>query len=104
MRARRFGHTLGILRAAGFACLGLEPASPDSLAATVARMDAGTPIALVLGAEGSGLRPGTRANCDSLVSIPIRGDQGSLNVSAASAVALYELRRRGRSPGGTDEA
>ena len=104
VRARRFAHALGILRASGFACLGLEPASPDSLAAAVARMNADKPIALVLGAEGSGLRPGTRANCDSLVSIPIRGDQGSLNVSAASAVALYELRRRGRSPSSTGEA
>ena len=95
VRARRFAHTLGMLGGAGFVRLGLEPGASDSLASAMARVEAGCPIAIVLGAEGSGLRPRTRANCDSLVSIPMRNDQGSLNVSAAAAVALYEVRRRG---------
>jgi 23S rRNA (guanosine2251-2'-O)-methyltransferase len=48
---------------------------------------------LVLGAEGSGLRPRVRAACDDVVALPLRGRVGSLNVAAVAAVLLYEATR-----------
>jgi 23S rRNA (guanosine2251-2'-O)-methyltransferase len=51
-------------------------------------------IALVLGAEGKGVRPLVRRTCDAAVSIPLLGDVGSLNVSVAAGVLLYEARRQ----------
>ena len=53
--------------------------------------------AIVLGAEGKGLRPLVKRTCDALVAIPLAGNVESLNVSVAAAVLLYEARRqRGR--------
>jgi 23S rRNA (guanosine2251-2'-O)-methyltransferase len=49
---------------------------------------------LVLGAEGKGVRPLVRRTCDDTVSIPQRGRIGSLNVSVAAALLLYEARRQ----------
>ena len=57
---------------------------------------AGDGICLVLGAEGSGLSRLVRERCDLIVSIPMRGRLSSLNVSAAAALATYEVARHRR--------
>ena len=57
-------------------------------------VDLTVPTALVLGSEGSGVRPLVRKTCDHLARIPIAGQVGSLNVAAAGAVALYEVARQ----------
>jgi len=57
-------------------------------------MDGLQAIALVLGAEGDGLRRLTREKCDGLFSIPMYGMVESLNVSVAAGISLYEIRRQ----------
>ncbi len=52
------------------------------------------PVVLVMGSEGSGLRPRVADTCDALVSVPMRGRAASLNVSAAAAVLLFEAVRQ----------
>ena len=51
-------------------------------------------MALVMGSEGKGMRRLTREACDELVSIPMQGSVESLNISVATAVCLYEIRRQ----------
>ena len=79
------------LRAKAVWTVGLDPEGDRS----VYDLDLGSEaVALVVGAEGAGLSHLARARCDVGVSIPQRGHLGSLNVSAAGAVALFEIARR----------
>jgi 23S rRNA (guanosine2251-2'-O)-methyltransferase len=79
------------LRGAGIWVVGLDDAADRSL------FDLGDlaveGICLVLGAEGAGLSRLVRERCDAIVSIPMRGRISSLNVSAAAALATYEIAR-----------
>jgi 23S rRNA (guanosine2251-2'-O)-methyltransferase len=69
----------------------------DTAQRSLYELDLSGPLALVLGAEGTGLRQLTARTCDELVRLPMKGAVESLNVSVASGVCLYEaLRQRDR--------
>ena len=82
--------TLGELKERNIWCLGLS----DEATQTLYQADLKGPTALVMGAEGTGLRQLTRKTCDALVSIPMLGAVESLNVSVASGICLYEAVRQ----------
>ena len=54
------------------------------------------PVAIVMGAEHKGLRKGVIGRCDKIVSLPMRGEVASLNVSVAAGICLYEVLRQRR--------
>jgi len=80
---------LDALKARGFWCAGLDSTASQSLG----EADLSGRLALVLGSEGKGLRRLVGERCDLLVRLPITDRVESLNVSAAAAIALYELAR-----------
>lgn len=82
--------TLRELKDAGVAVVGTTMDAPSSLLNT--KLDG--PIAIVLGSEGEGIRRLTAETCDALVTIPMYGSVESLNVSVASGMCLYEVRRQ----------
>ena len=89
-RVRNLADWLAEAREAGFWCWGAEAGAPTPY--TEADLRGGT--VLVLGGEGKGLRPRVAAACDGLLAIPQHGRVGSLNVSAAAAVLLFEALRQ----------
>ncbi len=92
IRAVNIARTLIALRAAGLWIVGLDGAGPKLSGTALAQRR----IALVLGSEGDGMRRLTRETCDEVAGIQMPGGTvalDSINVSAAAAVALYELTR-----------
>jgi 23S rRNA (guanosine2251-2'-O)-methyltransferase len=77
------------LKSYGFTLAGLEASAER----TIEGAGLAPPLALVLGAEGKGLRRLTRETCDVLVRLDLPGPMKSLNVSNACALALYAVRR-----------
>ena len=82
--------TLGELKERDIRVVGAS----DDAGETLYQADLSGPLALVLGAEGAGMRQLTRQRCDELVRIPMAGAVESLNVSVASGVCLYEAVRQ----------
>jgi len=82
--------TLRLLKDAGLWIVGADAEAPKLAHET----DLAGPIALVMGAEGAGLRQLTRETCDFLVRLPQQGSVESLNVSVASGMLLYEALRQ----------
>mgnify|MGYP002063368434 CR=1 FL=1 len=76
---------VGRLRDMGFVLIGLDGEADATLEAVLAE-NAGRPVALVLGAEGRGLRPRVAKTCDQLVHLPQMGRVDSLNVSVAAGI------------------
>ncbi len=93
LRERNLAEAMERLKAMGYFVIGLDGEAEQSIdIALDGRRD--RPVALVLGAEGPGLRDKTKATCDALVRIDFVGEFGSLNVSNAAAVALYAAAKR----------
>lgn len=82
--------TIRELKEAGVFVIGTTMDAPSSLMTT--KLEG--PIAIVLGAEGDGIRRLTAENCDALITIPMFGSVESMNVSVASGMCLYEVRRQ----------
>jgi 23S rRNA (guanosine2251-2'-O)-methyltransferase len=95
VRVARVGNlvqALEALKARGVWVVGFDAAGAERWDA----VDLARPVALVLGGEGRGIRRLVREHCDHLVSIPHFGHVGSLNVSVAAGIALYEAVRQRR--------
>ncbi len=90
LRVANLGNAMEQLKALGYVLVGLDGTGEETLAAAAATLTS-MPVAIVLGAEGPGLRERTRALCDRIVRIDPAGAFGSLNVSNAAAVGLFAL-------------
>ena len=91
LRVTNLTRSIEDLKARGFTAVGLDGEGEEEIGKAAAAITG--PIALVLGAEGAGLREGVRAACDRLARIDAAGELRSLNVSNAAAVALYAVRQ-----------
>lgn len=92
VQVTNLARSLGTLKEHGVWVYGAASEADQS----VYDIDLTVPVALVLGAEGSGLRRLTRELCDGLVKIPMQGNVASLNVSVAAGVLLFEAVRQRR--------
>jgi 23S rRNA (guanosine2251-2'-O)-methyltransferase len=90
LRIVNISRALIVLKASDVWVVGLDGASPNRLNGAAF---AGRRVALLLGSEGEGMRRLTRETCDEIAALSMPGGMESLNVSAAGAVALYELTR-----------
>jgi 23S rRNA (guanosine2251-2'-O)-methyltransferase len=90
VRVVNLGRTIETLRSLGYLTVALEGEAELSMADALADKRS---VALVVGAEGKGLRPGVAEACEKRARIPIAPAMESLNVSAAAAIALYEAKR-----------
>ena len=91
VRVVNLARALDEIGEAGFWRIGLTGHAPATLAEQLGE----TRPAIVLGAEGEGMRQNTEAHCDQLARLPISGKVESLNVSNAAAIALYAVAARG---------
>jgi 23S rRNA (guanosine2251-2'-O)-methyltransferase len=82
--------TLRQLQQAGVWVIGTAGEATTSLYQTQLK----TPMALIMGAEGGGMRRLTKEHCDELIAIPMQGETSSLNVSVATGVCLFEVLRQ----------
>jgi len=80
------------LKASGITVIGLDPQAKESIDV----VDLTKGVALVIGAEGKGLRKGVKTACDFLVRLPMTNRLGSLNASVSAAIGLYETARQRR--------
>lgn len=92
LRVRNLATAMRSLREMGYLLVGLDGAADATLGGAL-RPHRDAPIGLVLGAEGPGMRHLTAETCDLVARIPAASDFGSLNVSNAAAIALYEAVR-----------
>lgn len=92
LRVRNLSTMMDELRKLGFFLIGLDGTADISLEDALDQSPG--PVALVLGAEGPGLREKTKDTCDVLAKIDFLGGFGSLNVSNAAAISLYAVGRR----------
>jgi len=95
LRVKNLGDAMQELQKMGYTLVGLAGEAEADLSDVLAE-NGDRPVALVLGAEGPGLRERTREICDVLAQIPFSGDFGSLNVSNAAAVSLFAARSAAR--------
>lgn len=93
LRVPNLARAMAALKDMGYGVCGLDGDADTEMEPVLAGLS-DRPVALVLGAEGPGLRHLTRASCDALARVPAWGSFGSLNVSNAAAVALYAAARR----------
>jgi 23S rRNA (guanosine2251-2'-O)-methyltransferase len=90
VNVQNLARALDALKQGGFLVVGLDSSGESDLAALALRQ----PLALVLGAEGKGLRQLTKAICDHVARIDLPGEIKSLNVSNAAALSLYVANRQ----------